>query len=64
MKLSDLELSSPLWLTLKQHYEERLAELRAKNDGNMTYEQTLHIRGQIAEVKGFLDLGNKAPVFI
>lgn len=62
MILADHEKNSPVWLKLKKRYEERLAELRAKNDSGMTYEQTLHLRGQIAEVKRLLELGNEEIV--
>jgi len=62
MTLANHEKNSPVWLKLKKHYDERLAELRAKNDSNITQEQTLHLRGQIAEVKYLLDLGKEEIV--
>lgn len=54
--LNDLERKSELWHKLKHHYEDRLKELRAKNDKWLGGKETAHLRGQINQVKEFLDL--------
>lgn len=59
--ITELERSSAVWQKLKPYYEARLASLRAKNDGNLTPEQTQRLRGQIAEVRGILSLGTDKP---
>ncbi len=56
-ELRESERLSALWQRLEAHYRERLAMLRRKNDGNLTPDATRHLRGQIAEVKRFLALG-------
>ena len=58
MKLSEGERMSALWRKLEQHLTDRLATLRARNDGNLPPDETAKVRGQIAEVKSFLDIGN------
>ena len=56
LHLAPGETASPLWLKLKAHYENRLRELRGKNDGPMTeHERNLHI-GKISEVKRLLEM--------
>lgn len=57
MKLSDGERMSALWRKLEQHLTDRLATLRARNDGNLPPDETAKVRGQIAEVKSFLEIG-------
>jgi hypothetical protein len=55
-KLNPAEAQTALWLKLKGRAEQRLQALRAKNDGNLDPEATAKVRGQIAEVKSFLEL--------
>lgn len=60
-KLDDTERHSSLWRKLAEYYQQRLALLRAKNDGDLDEARTARIRGQIAEVKQFLDLAEPGP---
>ena len=56
LHLAPSETASPLWLKLKAHYENRLRELRGKNDGPMPEaDRHLHI-GKISEVKRLLEM--------
>ena len=48
-----------LWAKLKHDYTERLAILRAKNDGDHDPVKTAFLRGQINECQKFLDLEPK-----
>lgn len=61
MQLLPHETQAAVWLKLKARTEERLAMLRSRNDGNLTFEETLKLRGRIAELKEFLALENPAP---
>ncbi len=49
-KLNDSEIHSALWMRLSEHLQERLDAHRKDNDGNLTYEQTIKLRGRIAEI--------------
>jgi len=60
--LSNLDLQSATWKKLEQHYTERLAMLRAKNDSDSDPQRTSKLRGAIAEAKHFLALGEAPPV--
>jgi hypothetical protein len=46
MNLSEGERNHPLWLKIESHLKERVAILRAKNDGPLDTAQTAAIRGQ------------------
>ena len=59
MKISKQDRLTPLWRELEAHYTERLASLRAQNDAMQTPEQTARLRGQIMEIKAFLDLATE-----
>ena len=61
MKLNHQDKTSGTWLRLKEHYEARLAILRAKNDGDLTDLQTAALRGEIRMVKQFIELGEDLP---
>ena len=63
MVLNDKDLESDLWAKLKAHYEKRLDELRKKNDADLDEKDTAALRGQIKEVKVFLELGAPKPEF-
>lgn len=57
LHLSLSDINSPLWATIKAHYENRLRELRGQNDGPME-EGARNIKiGQISEVKRLLEAG-------
>ena len=61
MTLTKEERNDPLWLKLKAEYEARLAQLRASNDKDMSETETAKLRGRIAEVRKFIDLGTEKP---
>ena len=63
LTLTPTERNTPLWQKLVKHYEARLATLRAKNDNSKPETETERLRGQIAECKEFLRLGQDAPVY-
>lgn len=56
--LTESDFTSPTWLRLKALFEARLAELRIKNDGRLSPEDTERLRGRICEVKQLLSLSN------
>lgn len=57
--LSDRQ--SPTWRKLKTHFEQRLHELRAKNDNDLDAIATARVRGAIREVTYLLALGDQDP---
>ena len=57
MTLTQEDRDSPLWQLLKTEYEARLARLRQENDSESSELATAKRRGQIAEIKRFLDIG-------
>ena len=63
-ELSDGDKLNPLWIRLESYYTNRLAVLRAQNDGDLDAEQTGKVRGRIAEVKGFLALAKDRPIIM
>jgi hypothetical protein len=57
LKLNALEAQTPLWFTIRSHYEGRLAALRSQNDSMaLDPAKTAELRGRIAEIKGLLHL--------
>lgn len=60
-RLTDADKNTPLWLALRAHLERRRDSLRAKNDTNLSPEETAKVRGQIAEIKALLALENPRP---
>lgn len=56
-KLSETERHSACWTRLKEHLEEKLAECRRKNDGNLSHEDTMRLRGSINTLKNLLEVG-------
>lgn len=63
MILTDADKLNPLWLRLEQHYQQRLEELRVKNDAPLSEADTIALRARIAETKAFLALGKDQPIF-
>lgn len=62
--LTQADRQSQVWLKLAEHLEQKLKNLRGKNDGeDLDQIQTAHIRGQIKLAKGLLDLGKDEPPF-
>ena len=59
--LQEHELTGSTWLRIKEHLEERLALLRAKNDASKSIEETEKLRGRIDEVKFMLALAEPEP---
>ena len=59
--LAKADRVSSTWIALKKHLEQRLEVLRAQNDGDLNPEKTAKTRGQIAEAKRILSLGQDLP---
>lgn len=62
LRLETGEIQSPLWVKLKRHLEQRLAQLRQDNDGELSPEATAKIRGKIAAIKECLELETEFPM--
>lgn len=60
-QLADAEKQSALWGRIATHLEERLADLRAQNDKDVSETETATLRGRIAEVKRLIELGKSRP---
>ena len=56
MKLTDEQLSSPIWLALRKEYERKLAIARRTNDSHKSDVDTAALRGKIIEIKELLRL--------
>lgn len=56
MKLTPQELQSSTWLKLEAYLQQKLADLRSQNDGDMSMEATARLRGRVAQVKFILSL--------
>jgi hypothetical protein len=61
-QLTDGERAHPLWLKLKAHWLDRIAELRQRNDRTLSEAETAALRGQIAELKVAVALGDERPI--
>ena len=62
LRLLDLnDRQSPTWRKLRDHFEQRLHELRAKNDNDLDAIATARVRGAIREVTYLLALGDQDP---
>lgn len=59
--LTQVDVNSALWRKLEEHLKTKLLMLRAKNDGNLSADETAKLRGRIAEIKNMIELGNLAP---
>jgi len=60
-RLTDIDRNTPLWLALRAHLERRLESQRAKNDTDLSPDETAKVRGRIAEIKALLALENPRP---
>jgi hypothetical protein len=59
MKLAPHEVAQPLWVKLKDHYEERLVRARKRLENNAAdWAETNRLRERIKEIKAFLDLAS------
>ena len=61
MTLEPHEINSPLWAKLKAHYENELAVLRERNDGDLDEIKTAKLRGRLLQIKEFLLLSERTP---
>ena len=50
-----------LWLRLKAHLEDRLADARRRNDAVMPEPETAALRGEIRSLKRIIALGDDRP---
>ena len=55
---ADHERQGQLWRDLMRHCEDRIAELRQRNDADLDERQTANVRGRVAELKALIALGN------
>lgn len=63
MKLTESQLTNPLWHALRAHYTERLAQLRVENDNpRLDAVATAALRGRIDEIKMFIAMELPEPV--
>lgn len=61
MALGTPDYTTATWLRFKEDAEARLAELRKQNDSDKPAEETARLRGQIKELKYWLDRDKPAP---
>lgn len=59
--LTDGERNSQIWARLNKHFEKQLETLRAKNDGPLSHDDTLALRGQIRNLRAVIALGDEPP---
>lgn len=59
MKLAPHEAQTAVWLKVCEHIDQRIAELRAKNDGRLDPIETTELRGRIAQLKELRALGEQ-----
>ena len=60
--LATEERTSPVWLSLKDRLEKKLADLRLQNDQpKLTDVETATLRGHIQCLKAVIALGNEPP---
>ena len=58
----EIDRQSATWRAVMERAETRLDELRMRNDAaSLTHEQTLVLRGRIAEIKELLALDSPVP---
>jgi hypothetical protein len=55
--LNERQRGSDTWLLVTKYCEDRLAELRRQNDGDLDERRTARLRGRIAEIQKFLRAG-------
>jgi hypothetical protein len=60
--LSEHDKSQGLWLRLKAHFEDRLADARQRNDAALSEPETASLRGEIRCLKRLMALGNDRPM--
>jgi len=57
MKLTPHEVQTAVWVKVRDHIDQRITELRAKNDGRLDPIETTELRGRIAQLKELRALG-------
>jgi len=62
MKLTEGDKLSAVWQKLDPYLKERLATLRAQNDGELDAIATARLRGKLAAIKEILALADAGPV--
>lgn len=60
-ELTEGDKSSGLWLRLKQHFADRLAAARLRNDGILSEAETALLRGEIKCLKALTALDADRP---
>jgi hypothetical protein len=55
--LTDHDKASSLWVRLRAHFEDRLANARARNDVHQPDAETASLRGEIKTLKALIRLG-------
>jgi hypothetical protein len=60
--LTEHDKASSLWLRLKAHFEDRLAEVRQRNDAAHSEQGTAALRGEIQALKRLIALDADRPV--
>ena len=53
---TEADRQSATWEKMQRNWALKLAELRARNDGDLDAIETAKLRGQIAQIKAFLAL--------
>lgn len=61
MKLNQLERESACWVRVSAELTERLTMLREQNDKDLSVEETIKLRGRIAEIKLILTWAEPDP---
>jgi len=62
MRLSEAQITNPLWHALRKHYTERLMQLRIENENlKLDAVATAALRARIDEVKQFLAMESPEP---
>jgi hypothetical protein len=63
MKLTETDKQSLTWVKIEREITERLTIARAKNDGDLTAQETDRLRGTIAAYKEVLGWAIPNPTF-
>lgn len=60
--LTEQDKSTGLWLRLKAHMEDRLADARKRNDALLSEPETAALRGEIKTLKALIRLDVARPL--
>jgi hypothetical protein len=60
--LTSADKMSSLWMRLRAHLEDRLADARRRNDAALSDLDTAVLRGEIKSLKRLIALGDDRPV--